>query len=259
MNKILKYISVAVMFVATMACEKTLLDANTQWQYIDQSKTANVKFVNAYTSNVPAGAPGVGVTRFFIYQEKTKVNGNALAAVASFPTPATYAMIPSGKSNFYWILDRRVGNDYGTIARGDTAFKANLDLQAGKFYSIFLVGASPTQEVMVTEDDMTEPAAGKYKARFVNLVPDPARPIDVYSRREKKKLITGLDYKKIGTFVELSVPSIGDTLDVFDATSPSKPLYSFNNFIPVGKRVYTFYAQGRKGFRTEALSSYTNR
>jgi hypothetical protein len=112
---------------------------------------------------------------------------------------------------------------------------------------------------MLVEDEMIEPAVGKYRLRVANFVPDPARPIDVYSRREKRKIVTGLDYKKVGAFVELSIPAISDTLDVFDATSPTKPLYSATNFLPVSKRVYTFYAQGRRGFRTEALSSYTNR
>lgn len=259
MNKITKYISVACIFMAMMACEKTLLDDNIQWQYVNSSTDASLKVVNAYTSNVPAGATGVGVTRFYVYQEKTKLNGNALAAPGSWPSTATYASIKAGKANYFLLLDRRVGNDYGTYVKGDTAFKANLDLQAGKFYTAFLVGASPTQEVMLVEDEMVEPAVGKYRLRVANLVPDPARPIDVYSRREKRKIVTGLDYKKVGAFVELSIPAISDTLDVFDATSPAKPLYSATNFLPVSKRVYTFYAQGRRGFRTEALSSYTNR
>ena len=257
MNKITKYISVACIFMAMIACEKTLLDDNIQWQYSDPSN-ANLKVLNAYTSNVPAGAPGVGVTRFYVYQEKTKLNGNALTAPGSWPSTATYASIKAGKANYFLLLDRRVGNDYGTYVKGDTAFKANLDLQAGKFYTAFLIGASPTQEVMLVEDEMIEPAVGKYRLRIANLVPDPARPIDVYSRREKRKIVTGLDYKKVGGFIELSIPTISDTLDVFDATSPTKALY-FATILPVSKKVYTFYAQGRRGFRTEGLSSYTNR
>jgi hypothetical protein len=257
MNKITKYISVACIFMAMIACEKTLLDDNIQWQYSDPSN-ANLKVLNAYTSNVPAGAPGVGVTRFYVYQEKTKLNGNALTAPGSWPSTATYASIKAGKANYFLLLDRRVGNDYGTYVKGDTAFKANLDLQAGKFYTAFLVGASPTQEVMLVEDEMIEPAVGKYRLRIANLVPDPARPIDVYSRREKRKIVTGLDYKKVGGFIELSIPTISDTLDVFDATSPTKALY-FATFLPVSKKVYTFYAQGRRGFRTEGLNIYVNR
>jgi hypothetical protein len=47
-------------------------------------------------------------------------------------------------------------------------------------------------------------------------------------------------------------------LDVFDAISPTKALY-FATFLPFSKKVYTFYAQGRRSFRTEGLSNYTNR
>jgi len=47
-------------------------------------------------------------------------------------------------------------------------------------------------------------------------------------------------------------------LDVFDATSPTKALY-FATFLPVSNKLNTFYAQGRRSFRTEGLSSYTNR
>ncbi len=255
MKRIILFLILTVAFVA---CEKTLLDENQQWQYAD-TNAANLKIVNAYTSNVPAGAPGVGVTRFYAYREAQKLNGNALTAPGAWPGPATYASVPTGKANYFLILDRRVGNDYGKAVKGDTAFKGNFDFAAGKFYTMFMIDQSPNQSLMIIEDDYIPASDKKYRVRFANLVPDPARPIDIYSRKEKKKIATGVNYKQISQFLELSIPTSGDTLDVFDATSSTKALYSFNNFVPVSKRVYTFYAQGRRGFRTEALSNYINR
>lgn len=255
-NNILYFIITFFAF-GFIACEKNLLDKNIQWQYADVTK-ANLKIVNAYTSNVPVGATGVGVTRFFVYQNQTKLSGNAIAAVTVWPsTTGGYGSVEPGKSNFYLTLDRRVNNVYGAVAVGDTAFKPSLDLKAGTFYSAFLIGASPTQEVIIKEDVLTQPQKGFYKVRFANLVPDPARPITIYSRREKKNIVSGLNYKQVGDFIELPVPLISDTLDVFDATSTTA-LYRFNTFQPVTNKIYTFYAQGRKGFRTEALSSYNN-
>lgn len=258
MKKIIAFVSLATLGLSIFSCEKNKLDENLPSQFADPSK-ANLKIVNAYTSNVPAGAPGVGVTRFYAYQEKDKLTGNALASPSSFPSTSAYASVETGSKTLYMLLDRRVNNVYAPVAVGDTAFKATLDLKAGANYTAFLVGVSPTQEVIVSEDNLTLPAEKTFKIRFANLVPDATKALNVYSRRQQKMIASGVNYKQIGNFIELPVPSQTDTLDVFASTDLTKPVYSLNNFFPGNKRIYTLYAQGRNGFRNEALSFYTNR
>ena len=262
MKKII-YISLLVSSIfAFLSCEKNLIEANNQWEYTNP-ENANVKFINAYTSNIPVGAPGVAVTRFYIFQNTQKLNGNALSTAGSWPGPATYASLSPAKTDFYAILDRRVGNDYGKAAKGDTAFKANVPLSAGKYYSVFMIGESPTQKMQIVEDKIISPSENTYGVRFANFIvsSNADRALDIYSRREAKVLAT-LKYPNVTDFIQLpiSVGSISDTLDVREAGT-TKNLYSFNNFTPVSRRSYTFYTYGRGTVApfAERLINYTNK
>jgi hypothetical protein len=257
----MKHISIIVLtllFAGLFSCEKNLIEANQQWQFADPLK-ANIKVVNTYASNIPAGAPGVGVTRFYVYQDLDKLNGNALPSPGSWPGSATYASVKPGTTAFNLILDRRVGNDYGKPAKGDTAFKGNIPLEASKFYTLFLIGESPNQSLYSIEDKLVEPQENFYAARFINLVVSPTpKPVDVYSRREKKNLATNLAFKTTTEFINIPVATIGDTLDVRDVGT-TKILYSLANFNPASRRIYTFYTYGKTGFAAERLNSYTNK
>lgn len=249
----------AILFTGLSACEKDLIDANQKWEFSNPNNS-NLKVVNAYTSNVPAPLPAVGTSStFFIFQNSSKLNGNALGAAGSWPGPTTYASIPAGTTNFNILLSRRIGNEYGLPVRGDTAFRGNIALDAGKYYTMFMIGESPTQSLYTVEDKIKDPKENFYAVRFANLVVSAIpKPVDVFSRREKKKVATNLIYKSVTDFTELAIPAITDTLDVMDAGT-TKILYSLNTFTPVSRRIYTFYTYGRTGFATERLNSYTNR
>lgn len=262
MKKITIYLMM-LLFVGFFACEKSLIEANQQWEFSNPNN-ANLKIVNAYTSNVPAGAPGVGVTRFYAYQNSNKLNGNALPSPGSWPGPTTYASLPTGSSSFNFLLDRRIINDYGIIARGDTAFKGNMSMEAGKYYTMFMIGEFPSQSLFMVEDKLPNPKENFYGVRFANMVVSATpKPIDVFSRREKRKVATNIAYKGVTDFTEIPLPYIAsvytaDTLDVMDAGT-TKILYSFPTFSPTSRRIYTFYTYGRTGFAAERLNSYTNR
>jgi hypothetical protein len=245
---------------ALLSCEKNNIADNLETEQINPAN-ANVKFINAYTSNVPAGAPGVGATRFYLFQNGNKLNGNALSSPGSWPGPSTYASL-SLVNNFVATLDRRVGNDYGKVAIGDTAFKGNLGFTAGKYFSVFMIGQSPTQNFQVVEDKITVPFENTFNVRFANFIvsTDAERALDIYSRRAGRVVAPGLKFKNVTDFINLPLSNISDTLDVREAGT-TKTLYSFNNFIPVSRRVYTFYTYGRGTVApfTERLLNYTNR
>lgn len=257
----MKYISIFVLtifFAGLFSCEKNLIEANRQWQFADPTK-ANLKVINTYTSNIPAGAPGVGVTRFYVYQDLDKLNGNALSSPGAWPGSATYASVKPGTTAFNLILDRRVGNDYGKPVKGDTAFKGNIPMEANKFYTLFMIGESPTQSLFAIEDKLVEPQENFYAARFINLVVSATpKPVDVYSRREKKVIAPNLTFKSSTDFINIPVSTIGDTLDVRDIGT-TKILYSFANFTPASRRIYTFYTYGKTGFAVERLVNYVNK
>jgi hypothetical protein len=257
----MKYISftvLALICIGLFSCEKTLIDANLQSQFADPN-SANLKVVNTYTSNVPAGATGVGVTRFYIYQDASKLNGTAIASLGIFPASNTYASLKTGSTAFNFVLDRRVGNDYGKPVKGDTAFSSKMTLDASKYYTMFMIGESPKQSLWLVEDKITDPKENYYAVRFANIVVSATnKPIDVFSRREQKKIATNVVYKGITDFTEIPIANISDTLDVMDAGT-TKILYSFNSFNPTSRRIYTFFTYGRTGFATERLTNYINR
>jgi hypothetical protein len=261
----MKYISIfslIILFAALFACEKDLIEANRQWEFADPTK-ANLKVVNAYTSNIPAGATGVGVTRFYIYQNTDKLNGNALSANGNWPGSATYASVNTGETAFNFVLDRRVGNDYGKPVKGDTAFSGKVKMEAGKFYTMFMIGEAPTQTLWTVEDKLIEPKENFYAARFVNLAIYPStapRPIDIYSRREKRNIVSKLEYKSITDFIEIPLPDRAiatDTLDVRDAGT-TKNLYS-SFLTPTSRRSYTFYNYGRGTFAPDRLTGFISK
>jgi hypothetical protein len=260
--KYISIISLSFLFVGLFACEKDAINANKQWEFADPTK-ANLKVVNAYTSNIPAGAPGVGVTRFYVYQNIDKLNGNALGANGAWPGSSTYASVNPGETAFNFILDRRVGVDYGKPMKGDTAFSGKTNLVAGKFYTMFMIGEAPTQTLWTVEDKLIEPKENFYAVRFVNLAIYPAatpRPIDIYSRREKRNIASNLGFKSITEFIEIPLPDpkIGvDTLDIRDAGT-TKNLY-LSTLSPTSRRAYTFYNYGRGTFAVDRLSGFISK
>ncbi len=259
MKNIFKSALILTGFVMAWSCgEKNLIEKNQQWEFVNPENT-NLKVISAYTSNIPVGAPGVGVTRFYIYQNGVKLNGNAIGTAGSWPGPATYASVIPGTSKFDFVLDRRVGNDYGKPVVGDTTFKGSQTFEKSKYYSLFMIGASPTQELYSIEDKITNPKEGFYHARFGNLAIVPAaKSVDVYSRREKKVIASNIAFKSFTDFVELPVPTISDTLDIRDVGT-TKVNYSFNTFLPTSRRVYTFYTYGRATFTAERVNQYINK
>lgn len=272
MKNIKTYLSLILAGIGLASCdadfEKDLIEENQQWTYVNPENT-NLKIVNAYISNIPAGAPGVGVTRFYAYQNGVKLNGNAISAVGSWPGPATYASVPAGNFKYDFVLDRRVGTDYGKPAMGDTAFKGNQTFERSKYYTLFMLGESPKQELFGIEDNLTNPKENYYHARFGNLVVSAtAKNVDIYSRRENSAklrngekiapIVSNLAFKSFTNFIELQIRGT-DTLDVYEAGTTAKALYSFNTFAPTNRRVYTFYTFGKGTAPAERLTNYTNK
>ena len=150
----MKYISTitfVALFAGLFSCEKDAIEANRQWEFADPSK-ANLKVINAYTSNVPAGAPGVGVTRFYVFQNNDKLNGNALSGAI---TVAPY--------NYSW--------DTGSLAAGSHQLTARAVDNAGNVGSATItvtvkgtgigIGKNSLTSDSETSDTADAPAAGE--------------------------------------------------------------------------------------------------
>jgi hypothetical protein len=64
------------------------------------------------------------------------------------------------------ISIRKVGGTQDTLRTG------SVNLEADKFYSIYVVDAAPNPNFLIIKDSLSNPTAGKAKVRFINLSPD---------------------------------------------------------------------------------------
>lgn len=257
MKKYILSIVLLSSLLAVYSCEKDLIDKNQEWQFTDPG-AANVKIVNVLTSSV-AGV----TTRFLGYQNGNRFMGNGLVSPGSWPS-STYASLKPGASSILLVQDRKVAATTtapATIAApvaGDTAILKTVTMDAGKFYTNFLVGAFPTQDLITVEDKIPVLDTTQYALRLANMVTDPAQALRIFSRRENRDIITNVAYKQIGDFVVLKYTTLVDTLDIFAQTGTTK-LYSVNGSPSSRGRAYTIYTQGRTGFRVPTVNFYTNK
>lgn len=259
-----------IAFPATMllaACKKTteLLDENNVWVNSDQTKNANVKFIHAFASITPAITTGAGPV-MAVYMNTIKITGttataNTLSYGSLFPATTVYSFLPAGNANFSFIMNRWTSGVFAPVA-GDTVFKSTVNLQAGKYYSLFLVDTTQTPTVLVNEDALKVPALDKFSVRFANLAANPTERLDVYSVRQETNVFSNVGYKAITDFIDLPVPVISDTFHV-RLTGTTTNLYSLNTFTGTPQRMYTFYSRGKRGLtgatRVPNITFYTNR
>lgn len=109
---------------------------------------------------------------------------SALTVIHASPnSPEFEFILDNQRVQTFTYADRRI--DYFAAfsgARVAKVFEANkfdnvlhqatLNLQSGKYYSVFIAGKKDSLSSLVLEDNLNRPAAGKAKIRFVHLSPD---------------------------------------------------------------------------------------
>ena len=242
-----------------MACNKNNLnDQSNTWSYFDPT-TAQVKIINAFTALTPSASTPAAGPSVDVFVNGVKVNGLPVAYSAIYPNAAgTYASVASGLVNIKAIINRTSGN----IA-GDTL--ANGNYQVGPTtHSIMLVDPLPfptplSPNLLLIGESVSQPAYGKFKVRFMNMIAGPADTLDVYSRRLGGNIATGILYKNLSDWRELPVYSTTDTLEL-RKTGTTTSITNLNSFSGVTPRSYTILARGNTSVagRTRALTFYTS-
>jgi hypothetical protein len=128
----------------------------------------------------------------------------------------------------------------GNITSGGLLAKGNVQFTPGQFYSIYVVGLEDDIELMVTEDDLSEPAAGKAKIRFINLSPD-APALDFGVESADTLIASDIAFKEVKDF---SAVDAGQTyvFSVFEHSGGAR-VHSFE-FKPESGRIYTVWIRG---------------
>lgn len=116
----------------------------------------------------------------------------------------------------------------------------NLSLQSGQHYSIYYTGDASTSSssYFVTQDDLSAPASGKAKVRFVHLSSAAASTIDL-GIATGNKIITGLAYRTASAYYNVDANT---TFLLYAAGSVTASL-NMATTMQSGK-IYTIYVSG---------------
>lgn len=110
----------------------------------------------------------------------------------------------------------------------------------GQFYSLYVVGLEEDIELIQTVDDLSEPAAGKAKVRFINLSPD-APALDFGIEGENTFIANDIAFKEAEGFAAVEGGEIR-TFNIIEHGS-GDVVHSFE-FKPESGRIYTVWVRG---------------
>lgn len=143
-------------------------------------------------------------------------------------------------------LDLVPGNRLLSIVKKDSTeflVSERFDLSPGKAYSIFVVDTLSKKKLLLIEDDLTTPDAGKAKVRFIHLSPD-ALALDLSINGKETDLFTNKLFKEYTTFAMID-PGASVTFNIKDNITKAVAATVPNVKIEQGK-IYTIWAKGLK-------------
>jgi hypothetical protein len=242
MKRILIMFSLACTIgLAFTSCKKEVVRVAAETNVESDKAKLKVNYVSAYNSN----NPGIQV----------KLNNSRVSNVVTFRTP-----YPGGGFN----TGGGSTNDYLVVTPGQTTLKISvpnfgketdsvelfstaLNLAAGKNYTAHITDTGANTKIALLEDDITQPAFGKSKYRFVNLMPNvPA--IDLYYGTTL--VASNVAYLASSPYFELPLPVTSLTWSTRETgSSPTSTALAtyLSASTSTNRRVYTIFASGYKG------------
>lgn len=187
---------------------------------IKTGESVNVKIVNAAETSLAQD----------VYIEGTKINSSAISPLES----TNYIATPNSGN------DRSI--EFRTASSTDVYEREDADLRSNKNYTFFLTGTGSSADIEVVEDDLTAPASGKAKVRFVHVSSASSEKVDIYTGTNNK-IAAGLERGDVTKFIELEggLKTIGVTTAGNDSMSAVKSLTIQN--LEAGK-IYTILVYG---------------
>ena len=154
-NKISLIFTLAALTLFAASCG----EQTNSYQNITPASGAKIKFIHA--------APDVAGIDIYVNDKKfSGVNTPPPAAPAlltygnAFPSTAEYATLPAGKTKIGVVVP----------SLNATAIAADLNVEEGKYYSVFATGVAPNYAPFVLEDKIPAPAGKTIFVRVVNLI-----------------------------------------------------------------------------------------
>ena len=143
-------------------------------------------------------------------------------------------------------LNAYSGNRTLRLSKKNAAVALRTDmvtLVTNKGYSLFVIDKLEDVKFLLLEDDLTKPATGKARIRFVNLSPD-AAALNLAIEGKPTDLFTNKAFKEYSTFEDIDP---GDNLkfNIKNKTTGNVETSIADVKIEAGK-IYTIYAKGLK-------------
>lgn len=119
-------------------------------------------------------------------------------------------------------------------------FSTTQNVGTGKSYSVFFAGASAAAKTAIfVEDDLTAPASGKAKVRFVNLSPDPGFA-NVTAVLNTTSVASDIAYQQVTSFVEVDAGT-------YSVKVGNPDIFTFKELTDqqlLGGKIYTYVFTG---------------
>jgi hypothetical protein len=211
--------------------------------------SAKVKF-----QNVAIGPAGVNFSvNWFLNDVKTTavsvLSGLPLGIGygGQYPAAINYALVPSGN------LNMKVEIPATTTVAASTLFTSPLVVEAGKNYTTFVVGTSPTYSAYTVADDLTVADPTKAYIRFLNVIsnsPSAGYDLSIKELNSNAVIYSGIHYLGgANSFIPITpvtdLESINYEIQLRAAGTTT--VVAKTTLIPRKGRVYTFFSYGYDG------------
>ncbi len=250
MKLIHKMLVLATIATASLACG----DA---YDFRDNSVNLSPAGARVKVYHASTDAPGV-----VLYLNDKVFSGVNTAPAVPAPLPAPLTYFNSFPNQDYAVITPGTATVKVNIAATTTTpeipgVTGSLTTQDGNYYSVFLIGASPTYEVLTLQDKFTATSTTAF-LRVVNLVPNsPAGGYDVTFNG--KTLATVAKYKDASDFIPIDAVAYGAAAQAIIAKNGTTSLST--TLSANASRYYTLVIRGQVGStaRPPIVSITTNR
>lgn len=235
---------------ALTACKKKY---ESIYSFPPSAGKANVKVIHALPNIFPVGST-TAQAGLQIYVNGGKLTGTAITYGGGVFPGLEYAQVPAGN------VTVKAAVAATATAPEIVAFTGNLDLAAGKTYSLFVADTMPTASILRIEEDFSLQAdSGKYFVRLVNLTAR-TTAYDLYGVTDAAMTVPNVAYKTASPWVQVFVGSGARTFAIRKPGSTTN--VATIAITPVAGRMYTVFSygiDGGTGARVPRVTFFTSR
>ena len=249
MKKIFFYLIASTFLVITSGCEKEIMH-KAGYNSTDKSKAlVKINYMSLYAAN-----PGVQLS----------INNQRVSGLITGRTPFPGGGYNTNGSSFPDYLALAPGStelsisipNKGTNTDSILLFKTTITLEAGMNQTVHVTDTAASTKTVTTIDDISLPAEGFAKLKFVNLMPN-VPSVDLYYG--STLVAAGISYLSSSNYFTIAVPVTSLAWTIREAgtsaTSTALATYTSGN-TTLNRRVYTAFAIGYKGSTDAARKPY---